>query len=137
MEILTLSREIVDKTKVNGAIKTYLEYLDYFRIYSVYIINYSNALDKLSKSSIVTEISLVELQLDLLKPIQRIPQLKLIFERICRKTNDEGAKMVLDKVYSVAKYINQTIGERELFVKWVNLEHQLLGYPGQLCNLGH
>lgn len=114
-----------------------MEYLEYFRIYSVYIINYSNALDKLSKSSIEREISLVELELDLLKPIQRIPQLKLFFEKISRKNIDERGKLVLEKVLNVAKYINQTISDRELFIKWINLDSQLLGYPGHLCNLIH
>jgi hypothetical protein len=71
--------------------------------------------------------------LDLLKPIQRLPQLKLFFEKICRKSSDPKAKKVLEKVLEVAKYINQAILDRELFLKWVNLESQLLGYPGILC----
>lgn len=133
LEILKLSMEIIDNFKNNEPLQIYLDYLDYFRIYSVYIINYSNALDRLSKSSIAREISLVELQLDLLKPIQRIPQLKLFFEKIARKVNDHRGKLVLEKVLIVASYINQTISDRELFVKWVNLESQLLGYPGHLC----
>ena len=89
---------------------------------------------QLSKSSIAREISLVELQLDLLRPIQRLPQLRLFFEKISRKSGHPIAAQVLEKVLVVAKYINQAIKDRELFVKWVQLESRLIGYPGQLRN---
>jgi hypothetical protein len=134
LEILQLSRSILANLETNGALETWLEYIDYYRIYSVYILNYSLALDTLSKSTISREISLVELQLDLLKPIQRLPQLKLFFEKISRKSENPIAAQVLAKVLEVAKYINQAIKDRELFVKWVDLDNRLIGYPGQLCN---
>ena len=113
-------------------LETFMEFIDYYRIYSIYILNYSNALDKLAKSCISREISLLDLQLDLLKPIQRLPQLKLFFEKISK--NNSQAKLVLEKVLNVATYINVKIQERELYWKWVNLESRILGYPGSLSN---
>ena len=132
MEILELSTQLLNSIKTHPVLEVYEEYLDYFRIYSVYIINYSTALGKLSKSTIAKELSLVELQLDLLKPIQRIPQLKILFQKICINNQEERVKIILEKVLSVAKYINDSIKEHEAFVKWMNLESQLLGYPGNL-----